>query len=287
MRCNNCGKDVVSGAKFCDGCGAPIKAERMSFCSSCGEMMKPDEDFCGHCGARAVRKRVVAAPKKPVKKRKSPWGTIILILILILLLMAGIMAGYMFYPAEEGGIGESATQSPAVQITAEPVATQAAVTLPPVPTARPTVQPIPERKEYPQISDKLPSGEVIYTSRTDGFTARIPADFEIISCNDTAVSCVSPDNEGMIEIQRMTDSGMSVKNMMNSYINSKGGRAEYQSVGDSYFAARIADGGDYDYRYCKFANGKIYVLSVRFPGSQFNKYDGIINDIYESIVAQF
>jgi class 3 adenylate cyclase/tetratricopeptide (TPR) repeat protein len=47
MRCSRCGADIQDTANFCDGCGAPIKAQ----CSSCGALNRPGARFCSACGA--------------------------------------------------------------------------------------------------------------------------------------------------------------------------------------------------------------------------------------------
>jgi hypothetical protein len=47
-RCPSCNRFVRAGAKFCDGCGAPLPAT----CPQCGRALRPQAKFCDGCGAR-------------------------------------------------------------------------------------------------------------------------------------------------------------------------------------------------------------------------------------------
>ena len=55
VNCQNCGEEVVDGAKFCKNCGAEIIVEEASetgtkFCSNCGFEMPKATKFCPECG---------------------------------------------------------------------------------------------------------------------------------------------------------------------------------------------------------------------------------------------
>ncbi|MCL2059052.1 MAG: trypsin-like peptidase domain-containing protein [Oscillospiraceae bacterium] len=58
--CAHCGRALVSGAMFCDGCGqavpppaaAPAAAPQQMFCPQCGAQLNQDSAFCNKCGFR-------------------------------------------------------------------------------------------------------------------------------------------------------------------------------------------------------------------------------------------
>ena len=58
--CQNCGEEVVEGAKFCKNCGSEIVVEQANekdtkFCSNCGFEMPKASKFCPECGTTAER----------------------------------------------------------------------------------------------------------------------------------------------------------------------------------------------------------------------------------------
>lgn len=62
--CQNCGEEVVEGAKFCKNCGSEIVVEEANesdtkFCSNCGFEMPKATKFCPECG-----KATAMAPEK-------------------------------------------------------------------------------------------------------------------------------------------------------------------------------------------------------------------------------
>jgi len=79
-RCANCG-ELVKGAAFCPGCGAPVVAAPMApvapapmppapagkACAGCSAPLDDDAVFCGNCGAPVVQAPVQseAAPPAP------------------------------------------------------------------------------------------------------------------------------------------------------------------------------------------------------------------------------
>ena len=50
MRCSRCGSENPAGAKFCDGCAAPLPLQ----CPSCGASNRATAKFCVECAAAAV-----------------------------------------------------------------------------------------------------------------------------------------------------------------------------------------------------------------------------------------
>lgn len=55
VNCQNCGTEVVEGARFCKNCGSEIVIEEVDesgtkFCSNCGFEMPKATKFCPECG---------------------------------------------------------------------------------------------------------------------------------------------------------------------------------------------------------------------------------------------
>ena len=79
VNCQNCGEEVVDGAKFCKNCGAEIVVEEASetgtkFCSNCGFEMPKATKFCPECGnATSMAPQVVNSTTATVlRSDKSP-----------------------------------------------------------------------------------------------------------------------------------------------------------------------------------------------------------------------
>ncbi len=47
QRCPSCGRPSQPGAKFCEGCGAPL----LVTCPRCARALRPEARFCDACGA--------------------------------------------------------------------------------------------------------------------------------------------------------------------------------------------------------------------------------------------
>src|SRR4051812_24232186 len=60
MECPSCTADIPEGSRFCDQCGAPIRAG----CPSCGVFNRPGAKFCSTCGSRltTVAPAALSAP---------------------------------------------------------------------------------------------------------------------------------------------------------------------------------------------------------------------------------
>jgi len=63
MRCNRCGQDNASSARFCQGCGARLSAT----CPACGASLVSGARFCSQCGHA-----VDGAPPSPAPKSYTP-----------------------------------------------------------------------------------------------------------------------------------------------------------------------------------------------------------------------
>jgi class 3 adenylate cyclase/tetratricopeptide (TPR) repeat protein len=64
MRCQNCGTETKSDAKFCHACGTSL----VHVCRSCGGPFEPGDRFCAQCGAKldvAADEATLQPPAKP------------------------------------------------------------------------------------------------------------------------------------------------------------------------------------------------------------------------------
>jgi class 3 adenylate cyclase len=70
MRCSKCGSENPDGAKFCDGCAAPLPLQ----CPSCGALNRASAKFCIECAAAlgpvpvAARPSDAAQPTQPERR---------------------------------------------------------------------------------------------------------------------------------------------------------------------------------------------------------------------------
>lgn len=77
VNCQNCGEEVVEGAKFCKNCGSEIVVEKTNkadtkFCSNCGFEMPKATKFCPECGtATAMKPPVLNTTTIVVRRDKS------------------------------------------------------------------------------------------------------------------------------------------------------------------------------------------------------------------------
>jgi hypothetical protein len=55
MRCPRCDADTPEGAKFCIGCGTPLRSR----CRQCGADVLPRAKFCAECGTPLTGKTLV------------------------------------------------------------------------------------------------------------------------------------------------------------------------------------------------------------------------------------
>ena len=90
VNCQNCGEEVVDGAKFCKNCGAEIIVEEASetgtkFCSNCGFEMPKATKFCPECGnATSMAPQVVNSTTATVLRRDKSPGLAALLSFLII-----------------------------------------------------------------------------------------------------------------------------------------------------------------------------------------------------------
>ena len=59
MRCNSCGQDNATSARFCQGCGARLSAS----CRECGAALPDDARFCTQCGHPVSGATAAPTPK--------------------------------------------------------------------------------------------------------------------------------------------------------------------------------------------------------------------------------
>ena len=62
MRCKNCGREEVDGAKFCSDCGTLLEQEKacekeVPVCPSCGKELEENMKFCPYCGEKLPEKK--------------------------------------------------------------------------------------------------------------------------------------------------------------------------------------------------------------------------------------
>src|SRR6266852_4070959 len=74
MRCWKCGSENPDGAKFCDGCAAPLPLR----CTSCGASNRASAKFCIECAAALGAVPVAAESSGAVQPARSEKGTIVL-----------------------------------------------------------------------------------------------------------------------------------------------------------------------------------------------------------------
>ena len=48
--CENCGKQLSDGVKFCGGCGTAIAGNATPACANCGKQLDAGQKFCDGCG---------------------------------------------------------------------------------------------------------------------------------------------------------------------------------------------------------------------------------------------
>ena len=93
--CENCGKNITPGTKFCPDCGAKIEkathevSNDINHCPNCGEKVEHDESFCENCGANLK----TLEPTQHVsffKKYKTPIIIIAVIAVIAIVLISAI-----------------------------------------------------------------------------------------------------------------------------------------------------------------------------------------------------
>ena len=69
--CTSCGKENLTGARFCAGCGAALAESQLTACPQCGREVGGQENFCPACGAK-LKGAASAADFKRIPK-SAPW----------------------------------------------------------------------------------------------------------------------------------------------------------------------------------------------------------------------
>ena len=75
--CQKCGKTYEDNAKFCPGCGEPVKVESTSpFCPQCGAKIENNAKFCASCGATVGGESDLPVPAASAMTSDRPAGTV-------------------------------------------------------------------------------------------------------------------------------------------------------------------------------------------------------------------
>lgn len=104
--CENCGKDIAPGTKFCLECGTEIEettpevSNDINHCPNCGEKVEHDEGFCENCGTN-LRTFESTQHVGFFKKYKIPIIVIAIIAVLVLVLVSAIV----FTPSKPTDVG--------------------------------------------------------------------------------------------------------------------------------------------------------------------------------------
>lgn len=112
--CENCGAQIIDGAKFCQECGSEIKRdnppekEEIKFCENCGNELAQNEAFCSQCGANIHDPKPARNPepqqKSFIEENKLPIAIvgIVAIAVLVLLLAVAIPTEDDYYDYDVG-----------------------------------------------------------------------------------------------------------------------------------------------------------------------------------------
>lgn len=71
LLCPSCGKENLTGARFCASCGSALAEPQLAACPQCGKEVGGDENFCPACGAK-LKGAVQAADYHRIPK-SAPW----------------------------------------------------------------------------------------------------------------------------------------------------------------------------------------------------------------------
>ena len=93
--CENCGRDIAPGTKFCPDCGTkigkttPEVSNDTNHCPNCGEKVEHDEDFCENCGTN-LKTLESTQHVSFFKKYKTPIIIIAAIAVIVIVLVSAI-----------------------------------------------------------------------------------------------------------------------------------------------------------------------------------------------------
>lgn len=72
-KCNQCGAELMDGAKFCPSCGAKVEQQpKVPTCPQCGQEINPSAAFCPNCGFNLRQGGQAPAPQPAPQPAPAP-----------------------------------------------------------------------------------------------------------------------------------------------------------------------------------------------------------------------
>lgn len=91
MYCNQCGKEIPDGTRFCSFCGcSQIPAPKKPVCPACGHELDAQAEFCGYCGTKmnvqqgSGQAQATQAPSQGTPAKSKPNFLIFIILAVVI-----------------------------------------------------------------------------------------------------------------------------------------------------------------------------------------------------------
>lgn len=258
-------------------------------CSRCGMEYDEYASFCPQCGA--ITQKRYGDDSFDVSRsgynynnyqNKSPMGTdkIILIVAVVVLTLALVIVASILGCPNSKGVRVVVTPEPTTAPTATPTPTPTPEPIYEIATAVP-VTPAPTRVPTP-VPDPSSGYYKTYSNSSYGFSCQYPSNFRVYDDGKrTLYTVMSPDGQGRVLIDAIKCSNYP-PNDRDAYINSIGGTVTYKAGDGDFYATSVRTGGMIYYKYAKYRNGIRYSFEVIYPQSQYDAYDIIINDIYDT-----
>ena len=101
MYCNNCGNELIAGAKFCNNCGAPVNQEADDGISQGPKQEVTETEITSNEETKEVSEKTENTGQNPVKEKRPFNKKLAVILSLVLvLLIAGLGTGFYIVKAK-------------------------------------------------------------------------------------------------------------------------------------------------------------------------------------------
>lgn len=101
MYCNNCGNELIAGAKFCSNCGAPVNQEADNGISQTPKQEVTETEITSNEETKGVQEKTEITWQNPVKAKRPFNKKLAVILSLVLvLLIAGLGTGFYIVKAK-------------------------------------------------------------------------------------------------------------------------------------------------------------------------------------------
>lgn len=101
MYCNNCGNELIAGAKFCSNCGAPVNQEADNGISQTPKQEVTETEITSNEETKEVQEKTEITWQNPVKAKRPFNKKLAVILSLVLvLLIAGLGTGFYIVKAK-------------------------------------------------------------------------------------------------------------------------------------------------------------------------------------------